>query len=73
MCSGAIVLARIPLVVFGARDAKFGAVASLYKIGEDERLNHRFEVREGVLAQEAAALMQSFFRDKRRNKDAGEV
>ncbi|NLI98429.1 nucleoside deaminase [bacterium] len=72
MCSGAIVLARIPLVVFGARDAKFGAVASLYKISEDERLNHRFEVKEGVLAREAASLMQSFFRDKRRNKDSGE-
>lgn len=67
MCAGAAVLARIPRVVFGARDPKFGALRSLYQIGEDERLNHRFEITEGVLANESRALMQSFFK-KRREK-----
>ncbi len=65
MCAGAAVLARIPRVVFGIRDPKFGGVASLFKIGQDERLNHTFEVQEGVLADESAALMQSFFRERR--------
>lgn len=61
MCAGALVLARIPRVVFGARDAKFGGVASLYQLGSDQRLNHVFEITEGVLAGESAALMKSFF------------
>lgn len=70
MCSGALVLSRIPRVVFGARDAKFGALSSLYHMGADERLNHTFMVTEGVLADESAALIQSFFR-KRRKAEQG--
>lgn len=69
MCAGAAVLARIPRVVFGIRDPKFGGVASLFKIGQDERLNHTFEITEGVLAEEARALMQSFFRERREKED----
>jgi tRNA(adenine34) deaminase len=65
MCASAAVLARIPRVVFGIRDPKFGGVASLFKIGQDKRLNHTFEIKEGVLAGEAKALMQSFFRERR--------
>jgi len=61
MCAGAAVLSRISRVVFGARDAKFGGVASLYQLGSDQRLNHVFEITEGVLAGESAALMKSFF------------
>lgn len=71
MCAGACVLARIPRVVFGARDAKFGALRSLFEIGADERLNHTFEVQEGVLADEASALMQSFFKKRRGEKVKG--
>ncbi len=65
MCAGAIVLARIPRVVFGVRDAKAGAVRSLYRLLEDERLNHRVEVVEGIRDDECRALLQGFFRDRR--------
>lgn len=75
MCAGAAVLARIPRVVFGIRDPKFGAVSSLFKIGSDERLNHTFKVTEGVLAEEAKALMQSFFKERRKvnTNEAGDA
>jgi len=65
MCAGAIVLARIQEVVFGAFDGKWGALDSLYKIGEDERLNHRFSVVSGVLEADCANLMQQFFLERR--------
>ena len=65
MCAGAMVLARIDRLVFGARDPKGGAVASLYEIATDERLNHRLEVRDGVGAEEASALLRQFFRTRR--------
>ncbi len=61
MCAGAVVWSRIRRLVFGARDAKAGAVVSLYQIPQDERLNHRVEVVEGVLADECAAVMKEFF------------
>ncbi len=61
MCAGAVVWSRIRRLVFGARDTKAGAVASLYQIPQDERLNHRVEVVEGVLADECAAIMKEFF------------
>ncbi len=61
MCAGALVNARVARLVFGARDAKAGAVVSLFEIGRDARLNHRFAVDEGVLAGECAALLQTFF------------
>jgi tRNA(adenine34) deaminase len=65
LCAGAILHTRVRRVVFGARDPKFGAVRSLGNVLEDERLNHRCVVLEGVQADESAALLRSFFRKKR--------
>lgn len=65
MCAGAMVLARIARLVYGATDPKAGAVGSLYNIAQDERLNHRIEVTSGVLADEASELLKTFFRGKR--------
>ena len=65
MCCGAIVNARIARLVYGARDAKAGAVESLYRLLDDPRLNHRVETVGGLLADESAALMRGFF-DRRR-------
>ena len=65
MCAGAIVLARIPRVVFGATDPKAGAVRSLYRLLDDPRLNHRCEIVEGVMAQECGALLTEFFAAQR--------
>ena len=61
MCAGALVNARVARVVFGATDAKAGALSSLFEIGRDLRLNHRFEVVPGVLAEEGAARLKAFF------------
>jgi tRNA(adenine34) deaminase len=65
MCAGALVNARIARLVYGAPDAKAGAVESLYRVTTDERLNHRLAVRSGVLAEESIHLLQGFFRDLR--------
>jgi tRNA(adenine34) deaminase len=65
MCAGAIVLARVARVVFGAWDPKAGAAGSLWDVLRDRRLNHRPEVVSGVLADECAALMESFFTSHR--------
>jgi tRNA(adenine34) deaminase len=65
MCAGAIVNARIPRVVFGAPDHRFGACGSLYQVGRDSRLNHTFELTGGVLEGECAAILQEFFSGKR--------
>ncbi|MFC1475898.1 tRNA adenosine(34) deaminase TadA [Candidatus Zixiibacteriota bacterium] len=72
MCAGAAVLARVERIVFGARDPKFGACGSIFNIPAEERLNHRMAVGEGVLAEQAEALMVSFFRERRR-KEKGET
>ncbi|WP_128835348.1 tRNA adenosine(34) deaminase TadA [Streptococcus sp. DD11] len=69
MCSGAIGLARIPRVVYGARNQKFGAAGSLYDILTDERLNHRVEVESGLLEEDCAAVMQNFFRNRRKKSE----
>lgn len=61
MCAGALVLARVERVVWGCRDPKGGAVATMFGVGVTERLNHRFESREGVLAEAAAGRLQAFF------------
>ena len=66
MCAGAIVMSRIPLVVYGASDPKGGAVESLYRLLSDERLNHRAEVISGVLPGPCAELLTHFFEEKRR-------
>lgn len=65
MCAGAAVNARVGRVVFGARDLKAGALGSLYHLGADPRLNHEFEVRPDVAADECAALLTGFFADRR--------
>ncbi|MDG4791202.1 tRNA adenosine(34) deaminase TadA [Micromonospora sp. WMMD1102] len=62
MCAGALVLARISTLVFGAWEPKTGAVGSLWDVVRDRRLNHRPEVYGGVLAAECAAALRSFFR-----------
>ena len=61
MCAGALVLARVDRVVFGADDPKAGAVGSLWDVVRDRRLNHRPEVYGGVLEQECGSLMREFF------------
>ncbi|MCL2113362.1 tRNA adenosine(34) deaminase TadA [Lactococcus protaetiae] len=66
MCAGAIGLARIPQVYFGATNPKFGGTVSLYQILEDERLNHRVQVEAGILKEECAAIMQNFFKNRRK-------
>jgi tRNA(adenine34) deaminase len=61
MCAGALINARIERVVYGCDDPKAGALRSLYLLGEDPRLNHRFAVTPGVLAAESARLLSAFF------------
>jgi tRNA(adenine34) deaminase len=65
MCAGAIVHARIARVIFGARDPKAGAAGSVFDVLQHERHNHRVEISEGVLAQEAGELLKGFFRARR--------
>ncbi|MET8872937.1 nucleoside deaminase [Nocardia sp. NPDC004604] len=65
MCAGALVLARIGRLVFGAWEPKTGAVGSLWDVVRDRRLNHRPEVRGGVLEAECVALLDEFFRAQR--------
>ena len=65
MCAGAAVLSRVDRVVFGAYDAKAGAVGSLWDVVRDRRLNHRPEVVAGVLAQESSDLLDRFFAEQR--------
>ncbi len=67
MCMGAIILARIKRLVFGARDPKAGAVFSVYEIGSDRRLNHTVEVTEGICAGECSALLTDFFKTLRKS------
>ena len=65
MCAGAIVLARLPLVVYGTTDPKAGACHTLYEITSDPRLNHRAQVVAGVLADRCAAALSAFFAARR--------
>lgn len=65
MCAGAMVLARIDRVVFGAVDPKAGAVESLYQVLSDDRLNHQPTVRGGVLAHECGQILVEFFKKQR--------
>jgi tRNA(adenine34) deaminase len=71
MCAGALVAARVRRVVFGASDPRAGACGTLYNLCADPRLNHELEVRGGVGAAECAALLSSFFADKRTDRAAG--
>lgn len=65
MCAGAIVLGRIDRLVYGPQDPRAGAAYSLYNIVQDDRLNHQVELTTGVLEEECADLLRSFFEDKR--------
>ena len=65
MCAGAIVLARLPRVVFGATDPKAGAAGSVFNVLEEPRLNHRPQVESGLLAEECADLLRAFFAPRR--------
>lgn len=66
MCTGAILLARVARLVFGAEDSKGGAVSSLYSLLGDSRLNHRVEVTSGVLEDECRELLRRFFQERRK-------
>ncbi len=65
MCAGAIVLARVPRVVFAAPDPKAGAAGSVLDVLGEPRLNHRPSVESGLLAAESSALLRDFFGDRR--------
>ena len=65
MCAGALVLARLPRLVFGADDPKAGAVGALYDIPRDPRLNHQVEIVRGIRAAECGQLLKDFFRERR--------
>jgi len=65
MCAGALVNARIKRLVFGAHDERFGAVETLFRLCDNDSLNHRIEITSGVLADECRELMQKFFRERR--------
>jgi len=66
MCAGAVIQARIPVVVYGATDPKAGAVDSLFRLLADPRLNHRCEVVPGILAAEGGAILSRFFQAQRK-------
>jgi tRNA(adenine34) deaminase len=70
MCCGALVLARIKNIYFGAKDPKTGACGSVVNIAENQKLNHRIKVRGGVLEAECSRLLKEFFRKKRREEAA---
>jgi tRNA(adenine34) deaminase len=65
MCAGAIVLARLPMLVYGCTDPKAGACDTLYRIANDPRLNHRAQVVGGVLAERCSSILSEFFAAKR--------
>lgn len=65
MCAGALVLARVDRLVFGALDPKAGACGSVFNLVEDARLNHRIPLQSGILGEECAELLRSFFARKR--------
>ena len=71
MCAGALVQARVRRLVFGAYDEKAGAVASLWDVVRDRRLNHRPEVLGGVLAEECGQVLRDFFAQRRRDPPPG--
>jgi tRNA(adenine34) deaminase len=67
MCIGAIILARIRRLVFGAKDPKAGAVISVYNLGADSRLNHAVEITEDICEEECSKLLKDFFRNLRKS------
>ena len=70
MCAGALVLARVKRIFFGARDEKFGGCGSVFNIANEQKLNHQIEVTEGLLKEQAVSLMKEFFEKKRKKTAA---
>ena len=68
MCAGALVNARVDRLVYAVEDPKAGAAGTLFDIARDARLNHRLEVRRGVRAEECAALLTGFFKERRKKQ-----
>lgn len=68
MCAGAFINARIERVVYGCDDPRAGAVKSLYQLGSDARINHRYEVIAGVRAEACSEVLRAFFRARREEK-----
>lgn len=69
MCAGALLNARIPRLVFGARDLRFGAVRSKFRLADSDLLNHRIEIVEGVQAADCLAIIKRFFEKKRERNE----
>jgi tRNA(adenine34) deaminase len=65
MCAGALVVARVARLVFGARDLRFGGVRSKFQTADSSLLNHQVEIEEGLLAVECVTLLQNFFEPRR--------
>jgi tRNA(adenine34) deaminase len=65
MCAGALVLARVERLVFAARDLRFGAIRSKFRLADSELLNHRVLIQEGLLAVDAADILNRFFQERR--------
>lgn len=65
MCAGALVQSRIGRVVFGTRDPKGGALVTMASLGKDPRLNHQFEITEGILSEDCGNILKDFFKKKR--------
>jgi tRNA(adenine34) deaminase len=72
MCAGAIVLARLPMIVYGAADPKAGACDTLYHITSDPRLNHRSQIVRGVLSERCGDILSRFFAARRRSRTNGD-
>lgn len=70
MCAGAMIHARIDRVVYAAPDPKAGAAGSVLEVLNHPRLNHRMQVEQGILADESAELLRSFFRERRKSADS---
>jgi tRNA(adenine34) deaminase len=71
MCAGALIQARVKRLIYGARDERAGAVESRFRICDTDFLNHRIEIKAGVLEAECRALVQEFFRDRREEAKEG--
>lgn len=65
MCTGALVWAKLPRLVFGAWDARAGACGSLFNLADNKKLNHRTEIIQGIMESDCEALMKSFFQERR--------
>lgn len=73
MCLGAIILARIPRLVFACRDPRAGAAGSIYNFPQDERFNHKVRVTEGVLGKESSQLLSGFFQRLRAGRKSNSL